>query len=665
MNYPRLSLSIHSLKYLSAIIQLSTSRFFALCKPLPIFLALITPQNLYADLLSDFKEIRDADRCNPLRHDYCAMPYPSNFYAYDDPSSATGKRLYAPDDFIDDKTYAKYGENLRPSRVMQELTGYSALTAILFEIPRKYDKSTLPITGGETLKIYNRETGEALDFFVEPMLLANQQDKNSHYIIIQAYPRGRWPYGDRVIAVLTNNLTQNGGEVVQPSPGVVRAIYDPESNYKESLGFIEAQGIEKEEVVSFTEFQVRDYASVANPMQLMMDKVAADEHPIRVTSISYPNSGPAVIVKGEVQLSDFRQEDGSIEYNEASVSEPLWVPFQLFLPEAAQEGPVPLVFYGHPLGVGLVAMESMYSGSEFQKNGIAMIGISFPYHPPRDRGKHLLTMLINPKNYLELTGSVGQSTFDLYSLQLAVERHIQHLNVLPRLSQQQIDAVIAGEGAGWEGPGHLDTERMFYAGYSLGSIFGQSFAALSPGIKGAFVALSGGNIALTLNYLSVHRTIRRIGFEGLAPRKFSPAVTALAFNIATHRIDYADGLNYAQNFKEAPEGMPEKSLTVNYGVGDAIVHNYGAYSLADVAGLPLVLTDEVRQRPQTDDDLIKNGRTVLTSSDNGSGLYRSRRLIPKSWMGNIVTDLLSHGSVGISATYDVATREFVEEAILK
>jgi len=91
-------------------------------------------------------------------------------------------------------------------------------------------------------------------------------------------------------------------------------------------------GYTYDQIVSFTDFQVRDEASITTPMQTMLRKIEAEEHSIEIKKIKYEKDHATI--RGRVLLPDFRREDGRIEYHEDSVAKPLWTPFVLKIPNA-------------------------------------------------------------------------------------------------------------------------------------------------------------------------------------------------------------------------------------------------------------------------------------------------------------------------------------------
>jgi len=67
---------------------------------------------------------------------------PAAIYKYEDSTSPTGIKPYVPDSVASEEhlyLFKKYGNNLRPTRIMTGLTGYSPLAPIFFEVPTDID----------------------------------------------------------------------------------------------------------------------------------------------------------------------------------------------------------------------------------------------------------------------------------------------------------------------------------------------------------------------------------------------------------------------------------------------------------------------------------------------------------------------------------------------
>lgn len=625
----------------------------------------------------EFIDSRNQAPCNPLSNGFCGLPYPSNHYSYENTASATGKTLYIPDSIFNESFYTNYGENMRPSRVMKGLSGYSALTAVLFEIPRDYDSSTLPQEGGESLVIFDMTTGQRLPFLVRAMDFANRTDETREQIVIQAYPRGRWPFSHQVLAVLTNKLVREEGQAIQASKGVRDALSTSNTDFKYIQQFLKSKNISASDVISFTHFQVRDQASVTQPTIDFFEKIKTDSHPIKITSINYPWFGSvAAEIKGQVKTSDFRLEDGRVDFTHNPTTKPDWIDFTLILPQLAQEKPVPLIIYGHGFGGDKDRAINMAKSFGVIDQGVAVIAISFPYSGTRvaEGGKPFTDLFKTQNNYTKITGAINQANFDLYSLSLAVQRHLKSLDVLPALDSKQQEILIKEGRSKADGIAELDLNQMYYMGISMGTMFGPTFAALDPNIKGAFLELAGGNIGMIINASTITEYIhnsssrlRRFSLDeyfentGFLPLEFSPPEIAVAFNLVLHRSDYGDNLNFSHLFSESPSGE-EKSLAINYGIDDQIVPNLGAYSLASIAGVELSGMDKEKLRELEDNQIVAFASNIPLSEKNnhpGSGLFRSENIVPEFFEDNILGKLLSHITAKGSASNKLALAHWI------
>jgi len=607
----------------------------------------------------EFIAERTQKPCNPFSVNGCGLPYPSKFYSYDDASSATGKRIFVPDTIVSDPALLEgFSRQLFPSVITKELTGYSALTPILFEIPRDYDPSTLPKDGGDSFIVFDMTTGQRLNVVVDLVNTANKLDKESEYVIAQAYARGHWGFEHRIVGVLTTSLKKAKGGTIEASAGLQDVIRNDDEEYRETLSFLASKGIAHSDILNLTEFTVRDFASLEQPMRMMLAKIEQNDAPVIIDSVSYENFGwfsslfhsaLGARVKGRVRLSDFRQADGTVDYSPDAEAKPEWVKFDLYIPKIAEDRSVPVMIYGHPISLSR-AISVIIVGTQNARHGVATLAIDFPYHGSRIIDENLFAFLFT-QTYTELTGSVNQSTFDLYALSIALKNHLSKLDLLPQ--------AMNGTDSHGDGIPELDPNQLVYAGGSLGTLFGLGFAALSPMVKGAYLELAGSNVGLLLNKTvfvnSGSDVLGALNYGTFIPDNFTPADAAVAFNLITHRIDRADGLNYARYFGNTDQALGPKNKALGFiaGINDQVVPTDGALSLAIASNLPRVIYPGSRSIPEELDPAKYFSRT-LPSFENGSGAIFATRILP-NWLVhsdialvNFLAGVVTHGEAIVS-----------------
>ncbi len=566
--------------------------------------------------------------CNPLSVQTCGLPFPSNYYSQPDAGSPTGIRINIPDAVMPALALEEFPEKLKPASIMTNLTGYSALAPVLFEVPSEFDNDSLPTNGGNALQVYDLDTGKRMAIRAAENMPTAERGTDSSSHVIEGYPRSRWPFGHTMVAVLTKSLNKNNGDDFSPSAGVVAALESADPTYQEVISLLDKHGVEKDEILSFTSFTVRDEASVTAPFLSMLDAVAAENHEVEIASKTFfPNGDFAALVQGTVKVANFRQDDGRIDYRPDAEYKDQWINFSLMLPRQALTQSVPVFIYGH----GIIANKEtgVLAANQLLARGVAVIAIDQPYHGSRIEEERYFINLFNPDDALKVTGAVGQSAFDFYSLFLAIKNSLNTLDILPGGS---IFWALNAKYAAGKGVPDLDVDQVYYIGTSLGGLFGASFCAVAPDLKGAFLEVAGAGVGNTLSHTDFYRHLK---MGDMFPQSLTGAESALMLNLAVHQVDYADGLNYAHYFRNPPAGIAPKPLALQYGLDDQIVFNGASVALAEVAGLEML---EPYTKP-----LNFLGMTIPTY-DEGFGLLQSASITNDFFVANsnIITDTQSH-----------------------
>ncbi len=588
---------------------------------------LIATQFLFYPLAVTAKSI-----CNPLSTYTCGLPYPSNYIAEASENSATGIQLSIDDAIFPEHTLDEYPALAYPSAILNGLNGFSALTPVLFELPDVIDLESLPINGGNALLVFDMETGARLSVRADVSMPAMREGIAVPSMVVEGFPRSRWPFGHTLVAVLTNSIKNlDGNEFITPDV-IKAAIANDDSELASSsepvVSFIESQGIDRNDILSFTQFSIRDEASVTQPLLNLADIVAQEDHKIEITGkVFMPTGDIAAIVTGRVRSLDFRDaEDGHIDFFQPEYREN-WVTFTLNLPRAALTKSVPIVIYGHGLGVNKET--AVLSVRNNASRGVATIAIDQPYHGMRivDDGAYFLN-LFHPKDVMKVTGTVGQSTLDFHSLLHGLKSELKDLDILPGGS---LLFSLNGAFRGGRGKPDIDIDEVYYMGTSLGALFGTSFAATAPGVKGAYLEAAGAGVANTLNHTTLYEVLK---FFEVVPANLTGADAVLFASIMLHDVDYADGLNFAHFFRNPPPPLVPRPLAVQYGIDDQVVYDGSAIALAQVAGLSLV-------RPSFD---AWEYLDEIPHFDMGYGVVQAQSNINEVFIDNpnIATDLWSH-----------------------
>lgn len=574
------------------------------------------------------------ESCNPLRTESCLLPFPTDFLTKADPESPTGIKLAVPDELVSLRLQEVLVDAYKPSNVFADKNGFSAAAPVLFQLIEDYDPETLPRNGGDSFIIFDMDADRRVPINTYLSKAATSLLQRNRKIVIEGIPRTRFEWGHKHIAVLTKNLKRYDGADLTPSAGVQTALSNDGSELSTAMEpyvtYLEEQGISRENILSLTHFTITDMESIVNPTLDAIDIVRSQEHPIRNLNVTYPWVGPiGAIVTGELRATNFRAEDGTVDFSEDYQGESNWISFRLTLPDQAKKGPVPIMIYGHGISV-LKETDIVVSLSNVIK-GIATISIDQPNHGSRSKkdGGYIL-FLMNPENSGLLTGMVNQSTLDFHSLLSAVLNELNTLDVLPN-QKNPFQRNLYDSGIGTP---DIDTEQIYYSGTSMGGVVGSTFVATAPEVKGAYLHVAGVGISNFLTHTSLFDLFR---FSKLLPPEADGAEAAFGLGMLQYRADKTDAINFVQFLKNPPQHhlLKEKPVTVQYGIDDTVVFNAATFAYAEILDLPII--------GQHKEELPYLKKASSTEAATGSGLHEIAQPIPGSGISSHFSFLTPRG----------------------
>lgn len=529
--------------------------------------------------------------CHPLATTSCALPYPSDIYAHEDVTSATGVRLDFPVGMVREELLKDIPDSLTPQSVFNGSDGFSAATPVLFEMFEAPDLDTMPISGGESAIAYNLDTGKRANVRLQMNEYARSDSVTAPSQLLEVYPRSRWGFGDRYVVVLTNELKTDEGENHQPSEGFVKSSSNDGSRlanyYEPAFAFLESKGHARENLNAITFFTVRSENEVTEPMKKLASYVYEADHPIRNVNVSYPVVGSTKAkVQGEVYVHNFRNSDGGMDFDLAKV-EGHWIEFNLYLPKAAKHKQVPVSIYSHGLGAEQKGVLTDIIVAENSKLGVATVTIDHPNHGAREeKDGGGATANLSPAYVPQKVGMMFQSSVDAMSLLKSIKTHMAKIDVLPKGYSGWFFSRPAGDGVP-----ELDVSRVMYQGTSLGGVLGSTFVALAPELKGAFLHVTGVGITGILSNSMLWDGGFGTSFSKLVPADANGAEAAVLKGAIQHEMDYGDGINFVHYYRNPPAGVQAKPVAILAGVGDKVVPNPSTVAMAEIAQLPMVGTE--------------------------------------------------------------------------
>lgn len=524
--------------------------------------------------------------CNPVRVENCVLPYPSDVYTRADAASPTGVVIDVPFAAIRPEVQVEIPPSLTPESVFGGTSGFSAATTVLFELPERPDLTSIPADGGDAIVALDLDTGERIPLRVGLNEYARSKKVTAPKQVIEIYPRSRWQFSHRYVVGLTNLVKTETGENYAQSEGFAQAVNDAQSAigefYAPGLQRLQTAGVSPEQLISATIFTVRSEDEVTGPMRRITDQVYAADHPIKNLRVNYLLTGSiSAIVRGDILLSSFRDENHNLDYGKTEADE-YWSRFRLTIPRASRRGPVPVVMYGHGLGI---LKESDLTVALFNAmNGVATVSIDQPNHGSRiaqDGGYGIIKLGVN--NVPLQVGMTAQSPIDFIALLKAVQTSMTGIDVVPRKFFSPLAGPVV-EGKNGDGIPDLDTTRIFYQGTSLGGVLGATFIALAPDLKGAFLQVPGVGITSILS----GSNLWDLAYHQLEPPSVDGAEALLLKAVMQHQMDYGDAINFVHFIHNPLPGRTDKKLAMVVAQDDGVVPNFSAIALAELTDTPII-----------------------------------------------------------------------------
>jgi hypothetical protein len=507
--------------------------------------------------------------CTSTAERSCALPFPSDEFTVPDPSTATGRRVVAPEGLFPDAVLGRLGPGASQADAFDGADGFSAVTPIIFEMGAAVVPGSVPADGGDVVAVFDVATGARV-----PLRVGVPADAARHGApdtIVMAWPRARLEFGHTYVARVTDGVRAHTGGSAPRSAGIARATDPRVASLRADLARVE--GDRWAEVITATRFTVRSSDNATHELDVMAAAARSVDHPLRNLRVDPPFlvQHAAAVVTGEVLLSDFRDADGVARAT--NVPTPGWERFVLVLPErAAGPAGAPVVIYGHGI---TTSKESMIAtASTNAKLGLATIGIDIPNHGDRQADGGYVLDIATSRQFGRLASMPLQGIIDQVSLLEAVQRHLGSVRfTAPASIERPARPAVP-----------LDTGTVLYEGTSMGGVLGAAFVALSPELDGAFLQVPGAGIAdIIMNSLIWPL------FMGVVPAGASTGDAYALMGGASMLLDRSEASNVVERVRQ--NGTP---LFVAYGVGDGVVPNVTTDRLISQLDLPLVgrqLTD--------------------------------------------------------------------------
>lgn len=536
--------------------------------------------------------------CNPIAYkNDCMLPYPSDFFLVDDPSTPTQKRvsLTPAAELKSTKGLVVNFMNIYPA------DGFSRNAAVMAVFPEGVDTSNVVFhTDDPALSLKPENTTIVLDAETgEPVAHWAELDKNTDIAPRQAFfirPFAPFKEKHRYIVALSG-LVGRDGKLIEPPLGFAHllqkqtagnATLEPLSAHYEQAIFpaLETFGMKRDSLQlawDFTtgsdELRTRDMLAIRKDA---LAKMASKPPAATITNtIDNPSMEIALRIEGTIKVPLylesaapgamlFRNAAGEVVQNgEADVPFLVQVPVSA-MPADANFTPARILQFGHGFfGLGEEINYGFMRGFSNEQRYITAAvdtwGMSEPDLPV------LIDTLINgdPSTLFSFTDRVHQAMVNNFALSIAIKGVLANLMELKRF-----DKLL------------YDPSQLYFYGISQGGILGVTLVALSPDLDRAAFSVGGGSYSLMMtrsaSYTDLFTLIQGVLNTPLDVQKF-----AMLSQTAWDRVE---SMGYAEHLlaNPYPSSPAKRHVLMQMGIGDHSVNNLASHFLARAVGIPLL-----------------------------------------------------------------------------
>ncbi len=534
-------------------------------------------------------------------------PFPDDYFLDEDASTATGHRFVAPvpDRPKDVKTI--FADLMAG---MKDLDGFSPLAPIVVPVPDALDLKSLPtdetasIDPLATIGLFDVDSsspdyGKRVAFNLVVKEEVNKDGTPAHTLVI--FPSaGLEPRGSYAL-IVTRRALVDATRPLEPT-GFMRGVMAGDASTSERsraalrIGDLMSalQGgsppVRPDDIALALRVSVRsvdhlpdDLVSIRKQLQSLpaptftIDKVEADT----------TDPGVAAVVTGTWTAPSFR--DGDFMHRDANgkptPNGTFTTGFTLALPEAAANGPVPIVMYQHGQPGHADGEVQWAAGKGLADAGFALVGFTDIADREYTMGKADGLATFSQKVFSTV---VFQQRLPDWVMELDTAEQLAFLRLIPKLSSVDVWPLGAPDGT----PELDPSAPLGYLGISHGSSHGVGLLAFAPEIHAAALVVGGGRFSAQL-------VQQEEGSKLLPALHLYDAVTGLFSDVSRGEfwtgiscfqasIDYQDWEMMARFAFREPLDLGDSrraSVLFTEGLGDTLVPVYATRGAAWELGL--------------------------------------------------------------------------------
>ena len=524
------------------------------------------------------------------------LPFPWDLYSEQNSYTPSGINIKIPDNRSFDPILAYFGD-ITPE--LNTLTGFSINAPIFI----KFSKSLEP-------KFIEKLNNEQSNLETSPILLVNitndtlkfekieiKFDYSKNYLIIT--PFNTLSSNSLYAVILTKNIQSIDGSAISPD-NYYKNIYN--GNVNDNTLRVNKEIHKTEELLSknfptikpvfILNFTTMDITTPMLSTKKEIEELVKNENYASeftnniVETIKDYDENTGIILKGKINLYDFRDNNKKLDYNYTTGLSYLHkkesVKYLIFYPKKGTE-PFPVLLFQHGLSRN---KELAYQvASQYNKKGIAVVAIDAVSHGERNS---------KPGDYLYFLETFYGITIhnDLVtikphvigdSFRQTILNHIQMICFLKQLSN--IDTYnIKNREMTPDGLKDFQTDTFTYHGQSMGSIMGTITSSLVPEIRATVLSVGGARIS---QIVAQHDFYKNFGKYIISYDKINTIEGERYLALFQTDIDPSDSASWGKYLFKEPFDKPQHVL-MEMAYKDPSMPNMATAYLARAIGVPLL-----------------------------------------------------------------------------
>lgn len=522
--------------------------------------------------------------CDPLVPEVCGLPFPSDVYLREDPTTATGYRVafgettppVSDDGFQSSPDLLNVADGFSPAA--GPITFLPGATATGFAGPDDPGASLLDTS---PTVIVDADTGERVAHFAE--LDLSHDDDARRAILLR--PVSLLTHGHRYIVALRGVVDAAGAPV--PASAPFAALRDGTASdepsvdtrremYEDLFGTLAAAGVARDDLQLAWSFRVASRDTTTGRLLHMRDEALAavgDGAPYTLSSVTPdPDEWLALRIEGTVQVPLYLDDGGpggvmTLDADGVPVQNGTYdYPFLLLVPKACRDTPCPIVQYGHGLFGDRYSADSSGYHEAAQTFGAVVLSMDW------------IGMSGDDVPMIAAAAAAG----DIDRFATIPDRSQQGMVNLAVALRTLMGTLAADPVLQFDGAPAVDPDVRYYVGGSQGGIYGATYMAVTPDIERGVLVVPGAAYSLMLPR-SVYWADYATPF--VVERFEDPRVVQLVLGYVQMLWDRAEPSGYTTAITEDPlPGTPTHQVLLMEGIGDHQVPNLSTELLARSVG---------------------------------------------------------------------------------